>query len=112
MPDSCPKNSLSFTGGQKYFSCLLKKTCPTAIQSICKGVGCSIKGKAWVTEGNFSSLVLSKDFIQRLPAFFSGRIFTGNLARFCLLVFYPNRILVSFFVYKKMGVSMYHIQCC
>jgi len=72
MPYGHLKNSLSFTAGQKYFSCLLKKIRSAAIQSVCKTVGCSVKGKAWIIEGSFS-----KDLIQRLPAF----VFRENLCR-------------------------------
>lgn len=77
MPYNRLKNSLSFTGSQKYFSCLLKKIGPAAIRSICKGVRRSVKGKAWVTKGNDSSLLFSKNFILRLPAF----VFRENLCR-------------------------------
>ena len=72
MPYHRLKNRLAFTGSQKYFSCLVEKLWPTAIQSICKGVGRLIKGKARVAKGDVSSRVLSKDLIWRLPAFVLG----------------------------------------
>lgn len=88
MPYNRLKSSLSFTGGQKYSSCPLKKICPTAIQSICEGVGCSVKGKAWVAEGQFQQSCFKPGFHPEATSFwFQGQplqeIWLGSVCLFC-----------------------------
>lgn len=70
-----------------------------------------LKGESMGCVGSVSSPVLSKGSSGGYQLLFYRRIFAGNLAEFCLLVFHPNGIFICFYLYKNVGFSVYCIRC-